>query len=128
MNRKMTDIMSRVTDIINVLEDPQRLAALQAEARRKAMERIARNNARFEAWLGLMTDAQKDRVIELEASGAKINKVYKRNGVARVAVMMVKRGVWNDAKGAPGTKLMMVYGDGTTNQTFEKSISIRKEF
>lgn len=107
---------------------PEQLQAYVDARREQARQRVARNNQRYREALHSMTDVQSLVVDKHEASGYKINKLYVNRYSQRVAVMLVKRAVWNSAKGKIGCKLMMVYPDGSSSETFERSISIREEF
>lgn len=99
---------------------------LLAQAQRRAAayrQRVARNNARHQAMLECMTDAQTARLAQQTARGYKLNKMLQDRRTGKVAAMLVNDQLWNGAKGKIGTKIMLVYADGTTHETFEKKIT-----
>jgi hypothetical protein len=99
-----------------------------AKRRARIANKVASNNARFYAALNAMTDEQTAVVDRHMANGYHVNKVLVDTRSGRTAVLMVKRPVWWPAKGIMGRKLLVVYPDSKSAETFEKSISIRKEF
>lgn len=97
------------------------------EARRaKDRQRLARHNAKWEAWLRLISDAQELRRFERERNGYRL--FHMRRMGQRVALVMQKDKVWNSEKGRMGTKLAVIYPDGSSAETFERSISVRPSF
>lgn len=104
--------------------------AEQVRARREAAKRrVERNNARFAEALSRISEAQALIVEKKQAEGYKIAKLLVSRSSENVAVMLSKRPVWDPAKHAMGGKLLVVYPTPPlTCETFERSISIRKEF
>lgn len=103
--------------------------AERVHAQRDAARRgVERNNLRFAAALRSMSDVQALVVENRGREGYKVSKLLVSRSSERVAVMMQKRPVWDTVRNKMGGSLMMIYPDGTTSQTFERSISIRKEF
>jgi|SRR5579863_372136 len=99
------------------------------EARReKARQRFERHQRKWGAALAALTDVQAVLVSQAEADGHSINKLYTNRASRRTAVMMVKYPVWDNRKHRMGTKLLMVYPDGSRSTTMEKSISIKQSF
>lgn len=99
---------------------------LRAQAERRAAayrHRVARSNARYQAMLECMTDVQTARLAQQSARGYKINKMLQDRQTGKVAALLVNDQLWNGAKGKIGTKIMLVYADGTTHETFEKKIT-----
>lgn len=124
---QVQDLMIQIANLLNTT--PEEVAAQIAARREAARRNFARKNARYTAALACMSDIQSVVIDSLEANGAKMaGKVYQNRRSGRVAVMMVKNQVWNGIKGRCMDKLMMVYPDGSRTETFEKSISIKKEF
>ncbi len=107
---------------------PENVRAQVAQRQEQARRRIERNNYRYGQALAAMTDVQSCVVDKLEADTCRINKLYVNRQSGNVAVMMVKSAVWWQAKGKIGRKLIMVYPDGTTSDTFERTISIRRDY
>jgi hypothetical protein len=97
-----------------------------ARAQQRALayrRRVARGNARYQAMLECMTDAQTARLAQQTARGFKLNKMLQSRQTGKVAAMLVNDQLWNGAKGKIGSKIMLVYADGTTHETFEKKIT-----
>jgi len=120
-----------IAEVIGKLENmtPEEV---MAEARRRAAkqrERMMKKHAAFQAAFANVTDKQSLRIAQMESRGYKSGgKIMQDRRSGNVAVLLVNDNIWNGEKGRIGTKLMMVYPDGTSNETFEKKISVRKEF
>lgn len=103
-----------------------------ANARAKAAAsraRMQRANARYYAALSNVTDKQALRIDQQVSRGwRQTSQLWQNRATGNVAIMLVNDQLWNSEKGRMGKKLMMVYPDGTSNETFEKTISIRKQF
>ncbi len=97
------------------------IRAKQEAARRK----VANQNARYAAALERMTDVQSVIVEHLQQDGYTMGVI--RLCGNRVAPVLQKQ-FWNQAKGRMGTKLTIVYPDGTRTATFERSISVKGSF
>lgn len=107
---------------------PEKLRADFANKQRQRRERVARSNAAYYDAMESVTVMQETVIGSLEAQGAKRQKqIWQNRASGNIAVMMVKE-AWDGQKMKMGRKLIMVYPDGTMSQTFEKSISIKKEF
>lgn len=134
MNRILNDeekqLLLDIADIVALmtgLTQEQVLAECRLRAERARQRQIAKN-ARFEAGLLRITDQQALRIGQMESRGYKFNKMWQDRTTQNVAVLLVNDNIWNSEKGRIGTKLMMVYPDGKTTETMEKTISIRKTF
>lgn len=107
---------------------PERVQEYIEQRREVARRRVERRNSRYAEALASLTDVQSVLVDKFEADTCEVNKLYVSRQTRRVAVMMVKWKVWWPEKGKIGRKIIMIYPDGTTSQTFEKTISVRKDF
>jgi len=97
--------------------------AAQRERNRRNFERHAR---RWAAAIDAFTDVQLALITKMEQEGFAVNKLWTYQG--RTAVMMVKRQVWDASKGRMGTRLTMVYPDGSRVTTMERTITVRRTF
>jgi hypothetical protein len=104
---------------------------IMAQARQRA-ERSRRSaiakNQRFAAALERLTDTQSLRITQQESRGYKFNKMWQNKHSLNVAVLLVNNNIFNPVKGRIGTKLMVVYPDGTSTETFEKTVTLKHNF
>jgi hypothetical protein len=122
-----TDDLNILLGLVNsLMNTTMTIAELRERAQRRAAayrQRVSRNHARYQAMLQCMTDAQTARLAQQTARGYKINKMLQDLKTGKVAAMLVNDNLWNGEKGKIGTKIMLVYADGTTQDTFEKKIN-----
>lgn len=93
----------------------------------KRRDRIARNNAKYQQLLTQMTNKQANVVSMRDSQGYKVNQVVynKRRPEGNVAVMLVKDAVFDVDSGKVKQKIIVVYSDGTQDETFQRSIQMR---
>lgn len=130
LNDEEKQLLLDIADIVSMmtgLTQEQVLAECRVRAERARQRQIAKN-ARFEAGLRRITDQQALRIGQRESQGYKFNKMWQDRTTQNVAVLLVNDNIWNGAKGRIGTKMMVVYPDGSTTETMEKTISLRKTF
>ena len=113
--------------LVEILSDPAKLAAYERAYEARREQRIANHAKRVRAMVARITAIQDGFVQEYKRQGATVNKYFRDRYSDNVAVMLTKQG-WNSAKGRIGTKIIMVYPDGTRAETFERTISIKKSF
>lgn len=119
----INDIIARIFQI-----NPESLQAYIDSRKEKARRRVQSNNARYDAAIARITDVQACIIERMEAEGYRMqNRIHINKATGNIAVMLVKS-VWNSAKGRVSPKLVMLYPDGSRNETFEKSITIRQQF
>jgi len=126
----MTTASNTLTDLLAQIlgTTPEQIQAHIQAKQAAARRRIAANNARYEQALRAMTDTQSCVVDSLVAKGNRLQSEIWINKSTRNIALMLTMQCWNSMKGRMGIKITMVYPDGTTNSTFEKTISLRKEF
>lgn len=115
-----------IAPAIGLTSDQLRDDMVRHHAKRKA--RIQRSNQLYADALNELTDKQTDIITKREADGWKINKVWQNKVSFRTAVMLVKKPIWDSSKNRLGTKLAMVYPDGSITETFERSVTVKQEF
>lgn len=97
--------------------------------RSKQARRVARHNAAFYDALERITKTQAAAIQALRSLGATPwPKLRQHRDSGNVVIFLSRESVWNDVKGRMGRKIYAVYPDGTRSETFERSISVRKEF
>ena len=122
----MSDIAVLINQIAALLNKTPEQVEREVAARKAAR---ANRNAKFHDALDRCTDIQQLVIEKLVQGGARPpKKLMENRRTGNVAVMLTKFEVWNGAKGRVMPKLMVVYPDGSRTETFEKSISIKKEF
>jgi len=120
------DIMGMIARLENSTPEE-----IERQYQRRLQERkmkIARHEARWQALLNRMTEKCLEKVDGVKRQGGSINKLYTHKYSGNVAAMMVRPNVWDGVKGKMGRKLIMVYPDGSQVETFEKTISIKRDF
>ena len=120
MQKDMNKLMAEILGLIHLLEDPVTMEAAQQAALARHRVNIARRNARFANMLANATDIQVARMSKFESDGSKVVKAWQSRSSGKIAVMMQKEGVWNQATGRISTKLTMVYPDGRNQEAFGK--------
>ena len=94
----------------------------------KERQRVARNNARYDAAAARITPAQQARIDALVAAGARRDSRLQQSRRSGLVAVLLSKQAWWGARGRMGRKLMFVYPDGTVTETFERSIDLRADF
>lgn len=106
----------------------EHLESYVAARRAEAQRRLERHKARWFGAVASMTDVQSVLVDKADREGHVLVKFLIDRHSGNVAALMQKTKVWNGAKGRMGTKLLVIYPDGTQTTTMERSISIKRSF
>lgn len=104
------------------------LEAYVEEAARKRRAKAAAQNARFSAALTRLTDRQVALLQKHECDGATLDRLFVNRRTNNVAAMLVKPRVWDGAKGKMAKKLIVLYPDGSSAVTLERSISMKETY
>lgn len=123
----MDKAIASMKQLIEILGDPAKLAQYEAYLQAKRAQRQAKHAAKLEAWQNAMS-LQCDAMVEqYRCEGAVVNKYFRDRTTGNIAVMLTKK-TFDHAKSRMGTKLIMVYPDGSRTETMEKKISIKRSF
>lgn len=122
MTADLADILAK---IFNITSDD--LAAYVSRRQEASRRRLMSKRAAWERSVRAMTDVQSVIIDDLTHDGYELQKSWTNRASGRVAYLLVKQ-LWNPAKGRIGSKLVMVYPDGSQTTTFEKTISIKQQF
>lgn len=106
----------------------ERIAAEIAKRQAADRRRLARHAARWAGALAALTDVQAVLLAKSEQDGCTLNKFFIDRASGHVAPMLVKEKVWDGARHRMGRKLLVIYPDGSSTTTMEKSISVRRSF
>ncbi len=122
MQQEIAEILANLFKV-----SPEALAAYVQERQEAARRRMMSKRASWERSVRAMTNVQSVIIDDMTHDGYQLNKSWTNRASGRVAFMLVKE-LWNSAKGRVGTKLVMVYPDGSRVETFEKTISVKQVF
>lgn len=125
---KMDALYNDIIRLITLLDDPVAMAQYEEEMKLRRAIRRAKHERKIAALYDALTDKCEALVAAYKQSGYEVNKFFTDRGSGNVAVMLVKRNVWNHEKSRMGHSLVMVYPDGSRSETREKSISVKREF
>lgn len=103
----------------------ERLLAERRERKQKAAERAAQ---RWDDALALMTAEQARRVAAFALDGYRPNKLWWSRDRQRIALLLVGPQKWITARQRLLRELRIVYPDGHSASTLERTISVDKNF
>jgi len=126
--------MNDFLELVNVLAPalgmtPDQLLGQIAARKARAERQAQRASARYTDALHHITVEQAAQIELLRSEhSARMQSGIRQHRVSENVVVFMQAQKWNAAVGRMGTKLYAVYPDGSRSETFERSISVRRDF